>query len=114
MLGRDQAFTMVPFFWTKHFDLSIRYVGHAAKWDEVRVEGDLARPDGLVRFRRAGRDFAVATVERDNESLRAELAMAASLARPLSACGQAARGDLQVGKSLTGMHSSYATSGSAQ
>jgi NADPH-dependent 2,4-dienoyl-CoA reductase/sulfur reductase-like enzyme len=27
MLGRDQAFTMVPFFWTKHFDLSIRYVG---------------------------------------------------------------------------------------
>ena len=75
MLGRDQAFTMVPFFWTKHFDLSIRYVGHAAKWDEARVEGDLAHRDGLVRFRRAGRDLAVATVERDNESLRAELTM---------------------------------------
>ena len=75
MLGRDQAFTMVPFFWTKHFDLSIRYVGHAAKWDEARVEGDLAHRDGLVRFRLAGRDLAVATVERDNESLRAELTM---------------------------------------
>jgi NADPH-dependent 2,4-dienoyl-CoA reductase/sulfur reductase-like enzyme/nitrite reductase/ring-hydroxylating ferredoxin subunit len=75
MLGRDQAFMMVPFFWTKHFDLSIRYVGHAAKWDEARVEGDLAYRDGLVRFRRAGRDLAVATVERDNESLRAELTM---------------------------------------
>jgi len=75
MLGRDLAFTMVPFFWTKHFDLSIRYVGHAATWDEARVEGDLARRDGLVRFRRAGRDLAVATVERDNESLRAELTM---------------------------------------
>ena len=74
-LGRDQAFTMVPFFWTKHFDLSIRYVGHAAKWDEARVEGDLAHRDGLVRFRLAGRDLAVATVERDNESLRAELTM---------------------------------------
>jgi NADPH-dependent 2,4-dienoyl-CoA reductase/sulfur reductase-like enzyme len=56
MLGRDQAFTMVPFFWTKHFDLSIRYVGHAAKWDEARVEGDLSHRDGLVRFRLAGRD----------------------------------------------------------
>ena len=67
MLGRDQAFTMVPFFWTKHFDLSIRYVGHAAKWDEARVEGDLSHRDGLVRFRLAGRDLAVATVERDNE-----------------------------------------------
>jgi NADPH-dependent 2,4-dienoyl-CoA reductase/sulfur reductase-like enzyme len=62
-----------PFFWTKHFDLSIRYVGHAEKCDEVRVEGDLARRDGLVRFRRAGTDLAVATVERDKESLRAEL-----------------------------------------
>ena len=75
MLGRDQAFTMVPSFWTKHFDLSIRYVGHAAKWDEARVEGDLAHRDGLVRFRRAGRDLAVATGERDNELLRAELTM---------------------------------------
>jgi hypothetical protein len=75
MLGRDQAFKMVPFFWTKHFDLSIRYVGHAAKWDEERVEGDLAHRNGLVRFRLAGRDLAVATVERDNESLRAELTM---------------------------------------
>ena len=75
MLDGDEPFTAVPFFWTKHFDLSIRYVGHAEKCDEVRVEGDLARRDGLVRFRRAGTDLAVATVERDKESLRAELTM---------------------------------------
>jgi apoptosis-inducing factor 3 len=75
MLGGDESFTMVPFFWTKHFDLSIRYVGHAETWDETLVEGDLAHRDGLVRFRRAGRDLAVATVERDGDSLRAELAM---------------------------------------
>ena len=60
---------MVPFFWTKRFDLSIRYVGHAKKWDETRVEGDLAHRDGLVRFRRVGRRCAVATVERDEEFL---------------------------------------------
>jgi NADPH-dependent 2,4-dienoyl-CoA reductase/sulfur reductase-like enzyme/nitrite reductase/ring-hydroxylating ferredoxin subunit len=75
MLGDDQPFVMVPFFWTKHFDLSIRYVGHAEKWDETLVEGDLAHRNGLVRFRRAGRDLSVATVERDKDSLRAELAM---------------------------------------
>jgi NADPH-dependent 2,4-dienoyl-CoA reductase/sulfur reductase-like enzyme len=74
MLGRDEAFTVVPFFWTKHFDLSIRYVGHAETWDETLVEGDLAHR-GLVRFRRAGRDIAVATVERDKDSLGAELTM---------------------------------------
>ena len=42
MLGADRPFQMVPFFWTKHFDLSIRYVGHAEQWDDLIVEGDLS------------------------------------------------------------------------
>jgi apoptosis-inducing factor 3 len=75
MLGKGERFTMVPYFWTKHFDLSIRYVGHAEKWEETLIEGDLAHRDCLVRFRRDGRDLAVATVERDKESLYAELKM---------------------------------------
>ena len=83
MLGAAEAFTMVPFFWTKHFDLSIRYVGHAETWDETLVEGDLAHRNGLVRFRHAGRDLAVATVERDQDSLRAELTMEGK-SQPLS------------------------------
>ena len=82
MLGADEAFAMVPFFWTKHFDLSIRYVGHAEKWDETIVEGDLPHRDALVRFRRAGSDLAVATVERDEQSLCAELAMESDFRRP--------------------------------
>jgi apoptosis-inducing factor 3 len=82
MLGRDQPFTMVPFFWTKHFDLSIRYVGHAEKWDETHIEGNLAHRDGLVRFRRAGRDLAVATVERDKQSLGIEAEMEDRLQGP--------------------------------
>jgi apoptosis-inducing factor 3 len=81
MLGSDQPFTMAPFFWTKHFDLSIRYVGHAETWDETLVEGDLTHRHGLVRFRRAGRDLAVATVECDNESLRVEAAMESEFRR---------------------------------
>jgi apoptosis-inducing factor 3 len=75
MLGHDKEFTMVPFFWTKHFDLSIRYVGHADKWDEIAIEGDLAKRDALVRFRMNGRDLAIATVERDADCLRAAIAM---------------------------------------
>ena len=60
---------------TKHFDLSIRYVGHAEQWDDLIVEGDLSRRNVVVRIRRNGSDLAVATVGRDDESLRAELAM---------------------------------------
>ena len=57
-------------------------VGHAEKWDETIVEGDLPHRDALVRFRRAGSDLAVATVERDEQSLCAELAMESDFRRP--------------------------------
>jgi hypothetical protein len=57
-----------------HFDLSIRYVGHAEQWDDMIVEGDLSRRNAIVRIRGEGRDLAVATVGRDDEYLRAELA----------------------------------------
>ena len=89
MLGLDKPFAMVPFFWTKHFDLSIRYVGHAEKWDETLVEGDLANRDGLVRLRREGRDLAVATVERDKTCLNIEVLMEARA----SGTGRAPRPD---------------------
>ncbi|MGH6827968.1 MAG: FAD-dependent oxidoreductase [Rhizomicrobium sp.] len=75
MLGQDEAFTAVPFFWSQHYDVSINYVGHAESWDELAVEGDLEAKDGLVRFRRAGRTLAVASLFRDRESLKAECAM---------------------------------------
>lgn len=74
MMGHRQSYVAVPFFWTKHFDLSIRYVGHAASWDELKVAGDLAGRDGLVRFVKGGRLLAVATVERDMAALDEERA----------------------------------------
>jgi len=41
MLGRREKFTAVPFFWSQHYDVQINYVGHAEKWDELVVEGDM-------------------------------------------------------------------------
>ncbi len=81
MLGAEQPFDVVPFFWTKHFDLSIRYVGHADEWDEIEVDGVAASRELTVRYRKAGRELAVATVGRDLESLAAEKAMRDRLQR---------------------------------
>jgi NADPH-dependent 2,4-dienoyl-CoA reductase/sulfur reductase-like enzyme/nitrite reductase/ring-hydroxylating ferredoxin subunit len=75
MLGEAEEFTAAPFFWSQHYDISINYVGHAESWDELVVEGDLAAKDGLVRFKRGGRTLAVASLFRDLESLKAEVAM---------------------------------------
>jgi NADPH-dependent 2,4-dienoyl-CoA reductase/sulfur reductase-like enzyme/nitrite reductase/ring-hydroxylating ferredoxin subunit len=75
MLGHREKFDAVPFFWSRHYDLRINYVGHAEKWDELAVKGDIAGRDCLLRFQRGGRTLAVATIRRDNESLEAEVAM---------------------------------------
>jgi NADPH-dependent 2,4-dienoyl-CoA reductase/sulfur reductase-like enzyme/nitrite reductase/ring-hydroxylating ferredoxin subunit len=75
MLGYREKFSAVPFFWSRHYNLRINYVGHAEKWDELAVEGDIAGKDCLLRFKRDGRVLAVASISRDLESLQAEVAM---------------------------------------
>jgi apoptosis-inducing factor 3 len=73
MLGRRERFEAVPFFWSQHYDVTIRYVGHAERWDSVKVDGSLDARDASVTFLRGGRRLAVATISRDRESLQAEV-----------------------------------------
>ena len=75
MLGQREKFTAVPFFWSQHYDIPINYVGHAEKWDELAIEGDIAGRDCSLRFKRNGRTLAVASIFRDVESLQAEMEM---------------------------------------
>lgn len=69
MLGANQPFRDVPFFWSMHHDAAIRHVGHAEGWDEARLDGDLAARDCRVSYLKAGRIVAVATVGRDMAAL---------------------------------------------
>jgi NAD(P)H-nitrite reductase large subunit len=75
MLGQHESFDAVPFFWSQHYDVPINYVGHAEKWDEIEIDGDIAAKDCLLRYRLGGRLLAIASIYRDVASLQAELAM---------------------------------------
>jgi apoptosis-inducing factor 3 len=75
MLGRRERFDAIPFFWSQHYDVTINYVGHAERWDAVRIEGTVESHDCAVSYMQGDRKLAVATISRDRESLRAELAM---------------------------------------
>jgi 3-phenylpropionate/trans-cinnamate dioxygenase ferredoxin reductase subunit len=73
MLGRRERFDAVPFFWTRQYDTTIDYVGHAERWDRIDIDGDPAARNCAATFWQDGKKLAVITVDRDLESLRAEL-----------------------------------------
>ena len=75
ILGAGEAFDQVPFFWSAHYEMSINYVGHAEKWDRLHVVGSIEQRDVAVRFIRDEKLLALATVSRDEENLREEMAM---------------------------------------
>ena len=69
LIGRHERYVGVPYFWSQHYDVPINYVGHAEAWDEIAVEGDIAARDCLLRFKRAGRTLAAASIFRDLQNL---------------------------------------------
>jgi apoptosis-inducing factor 3 len=73
MLRQHESFTDVPFFWSKHYDLTINYVGHAESWDSIEIDGDPASGDFSASYVAKGRTLAVATAGRDRASLEAEV-----------------------------------------
>ena len=75
ILGAREQFVAPPFFWSNHFDLAIRYVGHGSRDDRATVSGDLKAKDASVIFGSEGKVTAVASIGRDRENLEAELAL---------------------------------------
>jgi hypothetical protein len=75
MLGQRRPFSDVPFFWSQHYDVPINYVGHAEKWDELQIEGSIPARDCLMRYRQNGKTLALASIFRDLENLKGEVAI---------------------------------------
>ena len=63
--GRAPApFRGVPYFWSYQFGQGLDYVGHAAQWDELIVDGDLSTDDFIAYYRQGDRVRAAASVGR--------------------------------------------------
>jgi len=72
MLGGDEHYLDVPFFWTWHFGKNYDYLGHADSWDEVEFKGDPYHPPFIGLFAKHG--VLVAAVACDEERAMAMLA----------------------------------------
>jgi 3-phenylpropionate/trans-cinnamate dioxygenase ferredoxin reductase component len=58
MMGKDAAYTELPYFFTDQYDLGMEYVGHSAGYQRVVFRGDVA-----------GREFVVFWLDGDNRVL---------------------------------------------
>jgi NADPH-dependent 2,4-dienoyl-CoA reductase/sulfur reductase-like enzyme/nitrite reductase/ring-hydroxylating ferredoxin subunit len=75
ILGARARFDAVPFFWSQHYDDVISYVGHGVGWNEAALDGEPAKRDCAVTYRKDGRRLALATIFRDEQSLSTEVEM---------------------------------------
>ena len=87
MLGGTRPFTDVPFFWTHHQGVDLRFTGVAQGWDGIRVDGQPSRRDFTARYYRGDELIAAASVGRDLENLSIEAGLRR---RERDGCGQAA------------------------
>jgi apoptosis-inducing factor 3 len=73
ILGMMVPFDAVPFFWSQHYDVTVNYVGHAERYDQIAIEGSLSDRDCQIQFIANGVLMAIATIGRDRQNLLAEL-----------------------------------------
>jgi len=72
MLGGEEHYLDVPFFWTYHFGKNYDYLGHAEEWDEVEFSGEPQKPPFIGLFAKDG--LVVAAVACDKQRAMALLA----------------------------------------
>ncbi len=78
LLGADEPYDDLPFFWSAHFDTGLRYLGHVDAIERSDVDGSVEGRDFTVRYvdDRGGQAFA--TCNRDLPALDVEAAWEAS------------------------------------
>lgn len=76
MLGQATRFDKVPFFWTQQFGKSLRYAGHAKKWDDIIYHGDVEQQNFLALYVGEGRILAAAGMNRDPDLICIEALLA--------------------------------------
>jgi NADPH-dependent 2,4-dienoyl-CoA reductase/sulfur reductase-like enzyme len=69
MLGQREKFTAAPFFWTQQYGKSLRYAGHAERWDTIIYHGEVAKQDFLAFYVLDNRIIAAASMNRDTDMI---------------------------------------------
>lgn len=72
MLGAEEAYAPVPYFWSDQYELSLQYVGFASRWDSVVFRGDPSTRSFSAFYIVNGRLRAALSVNRITDQAPAE------------------------------------------
>jgi NADPH-dependent 2,4-dienoyl-CoA reductase/sulfur reductase-like enzyme len=67
MLGSQEGYREVPFFWTKQYDKSIKYAGYAMGYSKIVFRGDVESDKFLAGYYNAKKLLAVAGIGKTDE-----------------------------------------------
>jgi 3-phenylpropionate/trans-cinnamate dioxygenase ferredoxin reductase subunit len=76
ILGSTEAYAKVPFFWTRQYETSIKYIGYLEANVRSVVRGSVEDRDGLVGYFDGDRLIGAASLGRSTELLAVERLMA--------------------------------------
>ena len=79
VLGLQQPFVNVPFFWTQQYDTSVSYVGHAPDYTHIQVDGVPESGDCSASFMNNNELLAYVSIGRDYQSLEVESELRSAL-----------------------------------
>ena len=78
VLGGDEAYDPVPYFWSEQFGRMLQYVGYHGDAESLLWRGDPAEPTWAACWLAAGRLVAMLTVDRPRDMLQARRLIASA------------------------------------
>jgi 3-phenylpropionate/trans-cinnamate dioxygenase ferredoxin reductase component len=58
MLGKDESYDRIPYFFSDQYEVGMEYAGHATEWDEVVFRGDVEGREFVAFWLKDGRLLA--------------------------------------------------------
>jgi len=99
MLGAGAPYDYLHSFWSDQYEHKLEYVGHAARWDEFLVRGNLEERRLIGFYRLDGRMLAAVGLDRGGDpelDTKGEMAACARLVAQRATAGPAALADERV------------------
>jgi 3-phenylpropionate/trans-cinnamate dioxygenase ferredoxin reductase subunit len=70
MLGREEPYGEIPWFWSDQYEHNLQYAGFHTEWDELAVRGSTAERSFVAFYRKGGRVLAAVAINRGRDLRR--------------------------------------------